>query len=295
MRSLIGALLGIGLATWGNAADIRVEHGVYGVAGGHKLRMTLCLPEGGAKPYPAVVLIHGGGWTFGNRFMKVWYAKQLARQGYVAMSINYRMLPVHTIVDCVHDSKAAVRYLRLNAEKYGIDPDRIGVMGDSAGGHLALMLAATQPEDGLEGSTNPGASSAVQAAVSIYGVADFSLFEKPGKRKPAKVWRKMAGEEQLEGRDAFEALSPIRYVHPGMCPVLLLHGTKDPLVAYTQSEQFYKSACANGVPARLVSFPGWGHAFDYFRPHNRAKVFEEALGFFNTHLAEANSVQTQEQ
>ena len=105
---------------------------------------------GEAKPgakFPGVVLIHGGAWLFGTRYQLHWYGSRLARAGYVAASINYRMLPMYPFPYCIHDCKAAVRWLRLHADEYGIDPERIAAFGNSAGGHLAGLLATTRPRD----------------------------------------------------------------------------------------------------------------------------------------------------
>lgn len=100
---------------------------------------------------PGIVLIHGGGWMLGTRYQQSWYCRNFARNGYVVMTIDYRLMPKCAFPDCLHDCKAAVRWLRLNAERYRIDPNHIITFGASAGGHLAALLATTEPGDGLEG------------------------------------------------------------------------------------------------------------------------------------------------
>ncbi|MCX5757482.1 MAG: alpha/beta hydrolase, partial [Candidatus Hydrogenedentes bacterium] len=121
--------------------------------------MTLATPAArGVAPRPAVLLIHGGCWLFGTRHQLHWYTRHFAEQGYVVAAIQYRMMPKYRLPDCVEDCKAAVRWLRLHAAEYNIDPDRIVALGNSAGGHLAAMLGVTSPDDGFDGVENPGAS-----------------------------------------------------------------------------------------------------------------------------------------
>ena len=259
---------------------------IYAHEENETLKMTLYRPADSGQ-YPVVVLVHGGGWLIGTRWWKSWYGHRLAENGYIAATIDYRMLPRNPFPACLHDCKAAIRWLRLHADEYGIDSERIGVLGDSAGGHLALFLGVTLPSDGLEGATNPGASSAVQAVVSLYGVADLTDYEPIIPRdKRDKIWlfRKFVGDESRNSKDPYAAASPITYVHSDMCPILLVHGTKDRMVPYRQSQRFYQRTRASGSYCRLVSFSGKGHGFDYFRHGVRACTFRCFLDFFNQHL-----------
>lgn len=259
---------------------------VYARPDGHARRMTLWLPDDqGEIKRPAVLLIHGGAWLFGSRRQLGWYGRRLAENGYVAASVSYRMMPRYPFPACLHDCKAAVRWLRLHAEELRIDPGRIAVLGNSAGGHLAAMLATTKPEDGLEGAENPGASSAVRAAIDFYGVADMSYYGSP------KSWiriggltrwfmRQFVGKEGSDGRNPYAAASPVTYADQDTCPILFIHGTKDSLVPFDQSVTFRGQLRGLGVPTRLIAVTH-GHAFDFFHPRVRAHVFHEIQAFLD--------------
>lgn len=267
----------------------RVKRGlVFGKAGRVKLKLDLYLPEGAAGPRPTVVLIHGGAWLFGTRYQLHWYGRRLARAGYVAASVSYRMLPAYPFPYCIHDCKAAVRWLRIHADEYGIDTDRIAAFGNSAGGHLAALLATTRPRDGLEGPLNPEGTSDIQAAISMYGAVD--LTEYRGWRE--RGFRKRAGSEfvayfvslargRKPGANAWEASSPITYVHPDVPPMLFIHGTKDFLVDVEQSKRFVERLEAVGVHAELMTLHERGHGFDFFDPWKRREVWADMLDFLN--------------
>ncbi len=165
-------------------ADIVIEENItYGKAGDTELKLDLARPQGDGS-FPAIVFIHGGGWYQGNRQGYRGQIQEAARRGYVAATIGYRLMqfdeskketttatPIFPAQ--IHDAKAAIRWLRANATKYHINPNRIGVTGGSAGGHLSLLVGLTDPASGLEGdSGNPEQSSRVQAVVNVFGPTD---------------------------------------------------------------------------------------------------------------------------
>lgn len=283
-------LLVVLLAPVAAARDYRVNRRIiYAEYEGKKCRMTLYLPKGDSEaPRPAVLLVHGGAWFFGTRQQLGWYGKRLAERGWIAASINYRMMPKYPFPNCLEDCKAALRWLRAHADDYGIDPNRIGALGNSAGGHLVSLLATTRPEDGFEGTGNPEESSAVQAVVSMYGVADLSYYRSPKGYVRfggfTKYFMEQFVDDAPEGvPDPYDWASPATYVHAGMPPMLLLHGTKDHWVPYAQSVAFEKQLQRNGVETALITVPH-GHAFDFFHPCVRKRVWEDMFGFLERSL-----------
>jgi acetyl esterase/lipase len=264
----------------------------YGKAGRVPLKLDLYLPKGDAsEPRPTVVLIHGGAWLFGTRFQLHWYGRRLAQEGYVAASINYRMLPAYPFPYCLHDCKAAVRWLRLNASEYGIDPDRIGAIGNSAGGHLASLLATTRPRDGFEGPLNPEASSEVQAAISLYGAVDLTDYRRWGDRSLHGMaannfigYFVSLSRGKRPGSSAWETASPITYAHREAPPMMFIHGTRDILVDVEQSSRFAQRLHEVGAHAELLTLHNRGHGFDFFDPWKRREVWSDMLEFLNQRL-----------
>src|SRR5918993_3061393 len=126
---------------------------VYGKGGGEDLTLSISRPKNADRStrLPCILVIHGGGWAQGNKAAHEDTTWQLAQRGYVAATIGYRLAPKHLFPAAVEDVKCAARFLRANADQYGIDPDRLGAIGFSAGGHLSMMLGVTNKEDGLEG------------------------------------------------------------------------------------------------------------------------------------------------
>ncbi|MCC6695500.1 MAG: alpha/beta hydrolase [Candidatus Hydrogenedentes bacterium] len=266
---------------------------VYAHAEGRPLRMTLYIPDPDDRPQrPGMVLIHGGAWLLGTRYQQAWYCRQFARAGFVVMTIDYRLMPSHAFPKCLHDSKAAVRWLRLHAGELRVDPERIVTFGASAGGHLAAFLAVTGPEDGLEGPENPGARSDVLAAISLYGAVDLTCYRDMPTHGPLNdVTRRFLDE--FSGREGFapekhawEAASPITYARREAKPIFFVHGRSDRIVHFEQTERFHRRLQELGVPTGLVALPNRGHGFDYIFTRQRREVFGQMLSFLGTHVPE---------
>ena len=276
-------------------ADDEIERvrAVYAEPDGQEQWIELFLPPEASGETtvqrPVVVMMHGGAWLFRLQNKLVWFSERLAEQGYVAAIIDYRLLPRHPFPAALHDAKAAVRWLRLNAETYEIDPDRIAALGMSAGGHLAALLATTKPADGFEGGENLGPSSEVQAAVAVYAPLDLSVYENGG---GALDWigsryigRFLGGMDN--GRDdmtAAETASPINYIDSDSSPMLLVHGTWDQIVPSEHSKRFYEELREHGVPARLFEASGQFHGFARFPTRLRQEVLDEILSFLGEYL-----------
>ncbi len=260
---------------------VRIENDVvYGNAGGEQLLLNLARPAGDG-PFPAVLCIHGGGFRAGTRQGYDAQIRRLAEKGYVAATVTYRLAPKHPFPAAVHDVKAAVRWLRANAGKYRIRPDRIGAMGGSAGGHLAQVLGVTAAVSEFEGDGgNAGQSSAVHCVVNYYGPSDFT--QSYGKSVDAhEVLPLFLGGNLETERARHIRASPLNWVTPAAAPTLCIHGTDDKYVAYEQAVWLVNRLLSCGVEAQLVTLPGAGHGF---RGEDVAKAEAAMMTFFDRRL-----------
>ena len=248
----------------------------YAAPGGYRpLQLDLWVPESPA-PAPLVVWIHGGGWMMGDRrylpetLRPNQVFDELLAAGLAVATIDYRHALEAPFPAQLHDAKAAVRWLRAFADELGISTDRIGVMGESAGGHLAAMVGLTAHRPDLEGTHGiVGPSSAVDVVVDWYGPADFSTM--PRMQPPPHIAAKLEPamlvppEDQLtrglEGA-ALADVNPITHVTSEAPPFLLVHGTADWLVPYAQSEQLHAALTEAGVDCELVPVENAQHIFD---------------------------------
>jgi acetyl esterase/lipase len=285
MLQLTGVCLALVLA--GQAKDDAakaVEHDydiVYTRAGDRELKLDLARPAEGEGPFPAVFIIHGGAWRGGDKAGHRDLIDRFARAGYVAISPQYRFCPEFTFPAQVHDVKAAVRWLKAHAKDYHVDPDRVGAMGFSAGGHLALMLGLTDGDDGLEGDAPEGApDTKIAAVVNYFGPTDLAADDIPDISRP--LLRDFLGGTVSEKPDEAREGSPLTFVTPDDPPVLTFQGTKDPLVPHTQALKLAEAQSARGVPGRLELILGGGHG-DWGVPELE-RTFEETLRFFDKHL-----------
>jgi len=216
--------------------DVLLERDLQYSNVGQAVAMDVLRPKASASsPRPAVVLIHGGGFRAGRRESYIPAAIKLAQRGYVAATITYRLAPRHQYPAALEDAKAAVRFLRANAKRFNLDPEHIGAMGGSAGGHLVLMLGLTESVSDLEGTgPNRDQSSAVQAVANYYGPSDFTQSYQKSV-DAADVLPLFLGGDLNRNRRYHQQSSPLNWVTPRAAPILSLHGTEDPYVAYEQS------------------------------------------------------------
>ncbi len=234
---------------------------VYGQGGGEDLHLDMYAPKDLPGPLPAMVLLHGGGWCMGSKNEMRPVARSFAERGYVAVPVQYRLAPRHRFPAQLHDAKAAVRWLRANADRYRVDPERIGALGGSAGGHLALLLGLTEPKDGLEGEGgHPEQSSKVQVVINMMGPTDLS---RPGwPEMTDKMIADLLGGSREQEPAVYRSASPASYVHRGAPPVLTLHGTKDPIVPYEQAQLLHASLRRAGAITWLEPMKDKGHGGD---------------------------------
>lgn len=239
----------------------------YCTADGMDLKLDLCRPSTGTGPFPALLYIPSGTWGLDQSYTKAectYMLSEAASRGYVAVGVEHRRLTFdwqdRTIKNRfpaqVYDVKCAVRWLRANSKKYNIDPDRIGAVGWSSGGHLALMLALTDKSDGLEGDCGDMTySSRIQAAVSSAGPTELvSLYS----QAPAVTTALLGGPlEKLP--DVYAKASPLTYVTKDDPPILLIHGDMDTHVSPQQAELLDAKLTEVGVSHTLVIKKGYDH------------------------------------
>jgi len=225
------------------------------------LQLNLARPKTGEGPFPAVICIHGGGFRAGKRDGYDSLCVKLAERGYVAVTISYRLAPKFQFPAAVHDTKAAVRWMRANAKTYKVDPTRIGVTGGSAGGHLAQFLAVTAHVPRFEGTGgHPEQSSAVACVVNVYGPSDFT--KSYGKSVDAhEVLPLWFGGNLDTKHDLHIHGSPLYWVTPDAAPTLCIHGTEDKYVAHEQAVWLVDKLKAATVEADLLTLEGAGHGF----------------------------------
>lgn len=231
--------------------------------------------------HPAILAIHGGGFRAGSRKGYQATCAKLAEHGYVCASADYRLAPAAPFPAAVYDVKAAVRYLRANAGRLGIDPAKIGVMGGSAGGHLALFLGVTGNVPEFEGDgPNRDQSSRVAVVVDYYGPSD--LTRSYGRSvDAAEVLPLFLGGDVAHARAMHLRASPLFWVTPDAAPTLAIQGTKDRYVNYEQSVWMIDRLLAAGVEAELESIDGADHGF---KGADAERADQRMMGFFDRHL-----------
>ncbi|MGY1802461.1 alpha/beta hydrolase fold domain-containing protein [Blastococcus sp. SYSU D00922] len=228
------------------------------------------------NPPPVVVWVHGGAWMSGNRRLLPpglrpgQLFEELLDAGLAVATIEYRHAREAAFPAQLHDAKAAVRWLRHHAETLGVDPARLGIAGESAGGHLAALVALTAGRPDLEGDIGVvGPSSHVDAVVDWYGVSSAEAM--PEFELPPEVAAVLPPDAAVPPLDVLLAgaddatriaVSPVAHVHAGAPPFLLVHGTADTVVPFEQSELLASALRQVGADVRLEPVPGAEHGFD---------------------------------
>ena len=289
----VGAILAIGLLSlvstgWGAEADYRrTEDVIYGRKFGTALTLDVFRPaQANGK---AIVFIVSGGFYSSHEAINVGFFAPMLQRGYVIFAVVHGSQPKFDITEIEQDLHRSIRFIRYNAKLFGIDPDHVGAIGASAGGHLSLTLA-TQGGPGPADAKDPidRESSAVQAAVAFFPPTDFLNYGQAGVDAvgvgPLAAFRGAFGprastaeERQKLGKE----ISPIYFVHAGMPPVLIIHGDADKLVPIQQSESFVAKCRALKDPIELIVRPGKGHGWPDF-----AADLKAATDFFDGKLLE---------
>jgi len=231
-------------------------------------KLDLFLPKAPKpdKPLPVVVFIHGGAWRAGNKRGGLRMVTPYVESGdYAGASIAYRLSHEAIWPAQIHDCKAAIRWLKANAKKHNLDPDRIAVWGTSAGGHLVAMLGVSGDVKELEGKIgkNLKFDSRVACVVNWFGPSDLlSMGKYPSRMKhdaPDSPESKLVGGPVQENKPAARSASPVTHVSKGDAPTLTMHGTEDPVVPFNQGERLHEALTKAGVPSVFVKMIGAGH------------------------------------
>ncbi len=262
---------------------VTVTRDIPYVTNGHeRQRLDLYLPETGAR-LPVIVWIHGGAFRTGSKDQHV--PLEYVGDGYAVASINYRLSQHATFPAQIVDAKSAVRWLRANAERYRLDPARIAAWGESAGGHLAAMLGTSAGVAEFDQGEHRDVSSAVQAVVDHFGPTDFLQMDAhrlPGGMAhdaPDSPESQLVGGPIQQHPDRVARANPIAYVNGNEPPFLIVHGDRDPLVPYHQSELLRAALEKAGAPVTFHTVPGGGHG-GFTDP----KVGELTKAFLAAHL-----------
>lgn len=287
MRRLMGLALLFSLAAIdrslaadapADADEITILHDVPYRDGPSKAwRLDLAMKKDlGGRPRPGIVVIHGGGWIEGDKSSFVVLDRDVpanivgfARKGFVAVTINYRLSREAPFPAAVEDCKTAVRWLRANAKDYNLDCDHIGAYGNSAGGHLAMLLALARKDAGLEGDgPNQGESSLVRAAASDSGPIDL-IHQFRDSQIAGVVGRFLSGPPEGDRLNAYRKASPNHYIRRDTPPLLLMYGVSDLQIPIITADEFvvalgkagaedvtyYRLAYVDHCPHSLVAIP----------------------------------------
>lgn len=227
---------------------------------------------------PVLIFIHGGSWSKGKRSDYLPYLLDYAKKNYITATVSYRLSGVAPFPAALEDVKCAIRWIRANASKYNIDPDRIGVVGGSAGGHLAMMLGYTD-ENEYTTECKDSVSSHVNAIVNFYGPVDLTT---PYAREQGACTY-FLGYSYSENPGLFNDASPRKYISGNDPPTITFHGTIDSLVPVSQADSLHKWLDEAGVQNEYHRLKGWPHTMDLSKKvNNYCQYYMDA--FFKKHL-----------
>ncbi len=263
-----------------SANGITVEEAVtFGTGGGRDLKCDIYTPSGAANA-PALLLLYGGGWRMGDRGRMRDMSLLIAGHGYVVVAGEYRLTPESAWPAQIHDVKANIRWMRANAARLRIDPEKIAVQGHSAGAHLALLAAGTPNLAAFEGEGGTaGVSTAVAAAVGVYPPVVFHIGERVSGSVPAEALMLKAATPEMAA-----AAAPLTYVTANFPPTFLLHGTEDKVVPVSASTRMQQAMSGVGAPVELKIYNGLPHGFANI-PSLMPLIAAEVANFLDRHMA----------
>lgn len=276
-------LLTLCLGCQSQPQNVTIERDVsYGKADGQDLLLDVFYPKAPAKtPMPAVIFVHGGGWHEGSKEDFKDGAQALAQQGYVTFSINYRLAKNghnHWPAQ-LDDAQRAVRWVRAHADKYHLDPQRVGAIGHSAGGHLVTCLGTRDTRDNSD-PTLAKYSSRVTCVVDMSGPVD--LVKRENTQGDGILYNFLGGKpEQVPdlARDA----SPLYFIDAKTVPFLIIHGRQDTLVPPQQAERLNATLHKTGIESKLLIFENENHGISH--QDNADRMIQAVLAFLKQHLS----------
>lgn len=234
---------------------------------GVRLTLDAHIPEG-KGPFAAAILVHGGGWVGGDKQQYITYIFQpIADAGFAWFSINYRLAPQYKFPADAEDVEEGIRWVKANASKYKVDPDRLALIGESAGGHLASLVGAhSQP------------ATRVAAVVSMYGIHDFITASIEWKPIPTEILQLFGiAAVDAESAPVLIQASPVVYIKKDMPPYLLMHGSKDEDVPHEQSVEMCAKMQKAGAHCELITIEGAPHGMDHWETHPEFLWYKKAL------------------
>ena len=265
----------------------RVELGItYASPGGVPLKLDAYLP-GSPGPHPGVIVIHGGGFRFGERVSEAYLATALVDAGFAAFSIDYRLAPEFPFPAAVDDVLAAVAWVRAHAADYGVDPEEIGAIGESAGGHLAAMLAVLG-RDSLDTGSRIAAAVAWSGPMDLHAlVRDAGDVVSNGLRIRDDVVEPFLGCRGVSCARLLRRASPVTFVDPSDAPMLLVNSVEETTVPIAQAREMAAELRRAGVSVQVIEMPGDKHAGDYADdpvPGSSGTVLDASIAFLRSEL-----------
>ncbi len=259
------------ISPFASSPQVEVRGDISFLTSARTEKLDLYVPKSrkAGEKSPAVLLIHGGGWKEGDKRQarEIEFGVTLAKNGFVAASINYALRSDGKFPLNLQDCKNGIRYLRAHADELGIDPDRISVMGGSAGGHLALLVAYTADQSNLAPSQPyPGVSDKVSSVVDFYGISNLATRkETDPSGKPIKIEPLDSTTQSIFGSTPqdWKKASPVTYVKRDVPPTLILHGKKDTTVDSDQSQELADALKKTGATYEIIWLPNAPHSFSF--------------------------------
>lgn len=258
-------------------SGLKFKRLVYTISHGKRRKLDLYLPDNNGQPSPLIIFFHGGGWMSGGRKIIEPGVLRQVKRGYAVASVSYSFTPWKKWPTQAHEMKAAVRWLRTNAEEYNLDSEFFLVWGVSAGAHLVNVLGCSNAFEKIEGNLEPkDISSEVQGVISWYGFSDFSQMGKNGfiAFLTNIATSLLVGERIKKNTEKTQNANPINYINQKTPPFFIMHGGKDTVVNIHQSELLHAALQQQGIQSTYTRIPNYFHADVRFNQDVHIKKIE---------------------